>query len=71
MNNLTGAKVSSESAWAWYRVTDGKLSLNQRDPNPQSLEMLSSDQARTEYAKGIAREVRTVWDELRRSGMQC
>lgn len=63
-SNLAGVKASSESAWAWYRSTDGKLSLNQRDPNPESLKMLSSDQARTEYAKAIARELKTVWDEL-------
>ena len=57
----------SSAYWPWYRGADGNLNLKRATRD--DLRRLSSNADRKEYAQGIARDLKPVWDTIKKAGL--
>ena len=57
-----------DDGWPWYKWAGGALDL--KNPNPDTLKLLSNEAERKKYAKGIAQDLKPVWEVLKKCGFQ-
>ncbi len=63
--NIQGGR--SNDYWPWYRYADGNLNL--KTATRDDLRRLSSNADRKDYAQGIARDLKPVWDTIKKAGL--